>query len=302
MKTNNLVESLSAFGIHAAPYKRPPAGKDMFVISILPQKPEGVIQVNQGQAVVEIHGSKKHRQAVITVTEEPRVITRLVKSLWGGGPRNPPNLGQAKARLLQHFPIQVPGNTTWSYAGIKIEKRWGEPLGGDKEKRFLGWTISGKVTARAGKRTVNHFLLGVDESHNFIAPLKEKPASVADAHRILKPKMRAGSLRQGEWFFEPLLKEDAAEIEKRALANGRDVKPMVLGGTTHTAQSTLTVTTSKRAGKPGTRTLYARGYVTDNRKGHHKTLFLPTWHRVVRNKEITFKRRKNAPRRRQSFD
>lgn len=293
MNTTNLVKSLQSFGITAAAYKRPPAGKDTFLISILPKRPAGVIQVHQGLAKVEIHGSKKHRQAVVTVQEQPRVIKRHVKTeIFGTGPAGvqPPVDQKIKDALRRNFPIQMPGGPTWSFSGIKSQKRI-PPSG------FAGyWEVSGSVTGKAGRRTTSHFLLGVDESHNFIAPLKEKPTSVEHAYRILKPGLRPGSVRQGEWFFEPLKKDEAARIDKVASADGRKIKQTTLGGTTHRALSTLVVTAAKK------RTIYARGYVTDSRHGHHDALFLPSWHRVVRNKEITFKRSKNAPRRRASFD
>lgn len=286
---------MQSFGITAAPYKRPPAGKDTFLISILPKRPEGVIQVNQGLAKVEIHGSKVNRQAVITVAEQPRVIKRTVKT--STATTEAPTIHRAKEILRWDFPVSIPGNVSWTYASVKVSKR--------SRPGQIDWDVSGVVTARAGSRTVSHFLLGVDESYNFIAPLKEKPSSVEHAYRILKPDLRAGSLRQGEWFFEPLVKAESDRIEKIAQADSRKVKPFVLGGSTHRAHSSLAVITpGKGIGKKRkfTRTLYARGYVVDNRKGHHTALFLPSWHRVVRNNEIVYKRAKNAPRRRASFD
>ncbi len=32
---------------------------------------------------------------------------------------------------------------------------------------------------------------------------------------------------------------------------------------------------------------YVRGYIVDERMGHHKSVFLPTWHKAVRNRETT---------------
>jgi len=296
--TSNLVESLKKLGIKAQPYKKPPSGKDVFVISIMPKPPEGIIQVNQGLAKVEIHGSKKLRQAVITVTEEPRVVTRAVKSVWNAYVLSspPPTVNEAKRTLRVNFGISMPGVPRWSFAGVKWEKR----------KGLNGFVVTGKVTARSGKRTVSTFLLGVDESHNFISPLKKKASSIEEAHKQLKPKVRAGTLRQGEWFFEPLVKAEATAIDKIVVADSRKIKPAVLGASTHRALTTTRIITKGRGKgakrKPGTTTLYARGFVVDNRKGHHKALWLPTWCKVVRNNEIPMPRRIEDRRRRQRFD
>jgi hypothetical protein len=289
MKVKNVVDALKKFGIRAQPYAKPPVTKDVFVLSILPKGSEGTIAIHQGKAEVDVHGSKVERQAVMTVKERGRVITRQVTTTRAQDER--PEITQAQMSLRSAFPIRMEG-AKWSFAHIKIEDA--KKISGIGTKM---WRISGTVTGAVGKTTTNNFLLGVDESHNFIAPLPRKVNSVHEAHMLLKPKgLRAGSLRQGEWFFEPCTKEECAGFDKMVNERGNTiVKPIELGGTTHMVKSGIRVDN----------VIYAIGFVTDKRHGRHASIFLPKWHKVVRNKEIPMPRRqKGQPmnRRRASFD
>lgn len=275
-ETTDLVKSLQGFGIKAESYKKPPAGKDVFVISILPKKPAGVILVHQGLAKVSVSGSKKLCQAAIIVKERARVLTRKVKATFHQ--ELEPSKVMVETALRRNFPLGVPfSNTKWTYKNVSTGR------GGPGS---YSWTCTATVTASIGNRSTNSFLVGMDETHNFISPLPQKPKSLEDARKMLKPidpkirpKLRAGTRRQGEWFFEPLNKEEVAEIEK--IAAEKQIKGRVLGRTTHSAASTIKVTKPKKM-----KGLYARGFITDNRKGHHENIFLAHWHRVVRNREI----------------
>jgi hypothetical protein len=291
MIVKNVVEALKKFGIRAQAYAKPPVTKDVFVLSILPKGNEGTIAIHQGQAKVDVHGSKVERQAVLSVVERGRIVTRQVKTVRYQ--KEKPNTEQAQSALRSAFPIQM-NEAKWSYSNIKIEDAKKQVTGQPGNKT---WRITGTVTASVGKKTTNNFLLGVDESHNFIAPLPKKVASVHDAHMLLKPKgLRAGSLRQGEWFFEPCTKEECAKFDEMVDEKGNTrVQSIELGQSTHIVKSGMRVDN----------VIYAIGFVTDKRHGHHASLFLPKWHKVVRNKEIPMPRRRQGEainRRRASFD
>lgn len=290
MKTANVVETLKKFGIRVQPYAKPPVTKDVFVLSILPKGAEGTIAIHQGKAVVDVHGSKVERQAVLSVVERGRVVTRRIKTTRFQDAR--PDTAQAQESLQSAFPISMGSEVKWSYSNIKIED-----LKKRSPTRTKTWRITGMVTAAVGKKTTNNFLVGVDESHNFVAPLPKKAKSVHDAHMLLKPKdLRHGTTRQGEWFFEPCSKSECAEFDKIVGEKGNTrVQEIELGQSTHIVKSGMRVDN----------VIYAIGFVTDKRHGRHAALFLPKWHKVVRNKEIPMpKRRKHEPinRRRASWD
>lgn len=292
MKTTNVVESLKKFGIRAQPYAKPPVTKDVFVLSILPKGSEGTIAIHQGAAQVDIHGSKVERQAVLTVVERGRVVTRKVVTTRYQDEK--PTLEQAQGSLSRAFPIGMGSDVKWSFSGIKIEEQTKRKL---DRKDVKNWRISGTVTGTVGKRTTNNFLVGVDESHNFVAPLPRRATSVHDAHMLLKPKgMRPGALRQGEWFFEPCTKEECVLFDKMVSEKGNTrVQEIELGNSTHIAKSAMRVSN----------VIYAIGFVTDKRHGRHAAIFLPKWHKVVRNKEIPMPRRRRDEainRRRASWD
>jgi hypothetical protein len=294
MKVKNVVEALKKFGIRAQAYAKPPVTKDVFVLSILPKGNEGTIAIHQGAADVDVHGSKTERQAVLRVREKGRAITRKVKTVRYQTDR--PNTERAEQSLKSAFPITMPmEGTKWSYSDIKIEEIHKAPTL-SVTTSSKAWRITGTVTASVGKTTTNNFLLGVDESHNFIAPLPRAAKSVHDAHMLLKPKgMRAGSLRQGEWFFEPCTKEECARFDQMVNEKGDRVQQIELGQTTHMVKSGMRVD----------HVIYAVGFVTDKRNGRHDSIFLPDWHKVVRNKEIPMPRRRRGEainRRRSSFD
>jgi hypothetical protein len=292
MKTSNVVEALKKFGIRTQPYAKPPVTKDVFVLSILPKGAEGTIAIHQGAAQVDIHGSKVERQAVLTVVERGRVVTRKVTTTRFQDEK--PTMEMAQGSLSRAFPIQMGSDVKWSFSNIKIEENTKRR---PDRKDVKNWRITGTVTGSVGKRTTNNFLVGVDESHNFVAPLPRKAKSVHDAHMLLKPKdLRPGTLRQGEWFFEPCSKTECAEFDKIVGEKGNTrVQEIELGQSTHVVKSGMRVDN----------VIYAIGFVTDKRHGRHAALFLPKWHKAVRNKEIPMPRRRAGEainRRRASFD
>lgn len=326
MKTQNLVSELKKYGIRAANYKRPPTGGDVFALTILPKHKEGVVTVNQGQARVQVYGNKKMRQAAVTVNEPPRVVTKKMSVVIHS--KEKPKKHHVLGRMKDSFPVIMPSGTRWSLTNLTLKLRpfTDADRNENKSRGFYGlserppkWDAAGEVTATVGKLTVHHFLIGIDETRNFIAPLSRKATSVMMAHRMLKPvkEMRRSALRQGEWFFIPATRDMVRTLEKIATDQSRRLKTIRLGSTTHTAQTAVSIPGAKLRGKKrlkgmrrGIRrspaTIYARGYITDSRKGHHRSLFLPKWTKVVRNKEAVIKvspqQRKAVRRRRATWD
>jgi hypothetical protein len=301
MITKDLVKSLNRLGIASDSYRRPPIGKDVFTISIQPRPKEnkaGIVTVNQGKARVEVFGSKAKKQAVVLVREEGRRVTRSVRTTLPYSRHSAkPEREELQSALRSKFNVIMPSEAVWSFADIKIERKKG---GGD----FRPWIVTGKVTARVNKRTYNNLLIGMDETHHFIAPLPKKAISVREAHRLLRPDVKKSSIRTGEWFFEPCDTKTCAMVDKAAQEKlPRTIKRSRghgyrLGNTTHYAAVLVTAGTKKQQ--------FARGDIIDGRDGHHALVFLPKWHRVVRNKEGTIKvhkdQRERLQRARQTWD
>jgi hypothetical protein len=284
-----LLKILKRAGVSARAYKRPPYGKDIFALTIVPQGRAGTILVHQGSAKVEGHASKRLRQAVATVREQGRQITKQVSTRIYQTEK--PDINMALHRLKGRFPI-MPPHTKWSMTGFKaeqVEKRMSNPC----------WEVSGKVTARVASKTTNHFLMGMDETHNFISPTAKQTRSVEHAHRMLLPKeaRKTGTVRQGEWFFVPVGKGTGRRLGQFH----RLIRKIRLGDTTHYVLTGITLS-GRYTG------VYAKGFVIDNRDGHHRALFLPVWCKAVHNKEVEIKVGKEqaqaaaARRQRRSWD
>lgn len=289
MIITDLIKSLRSFGIRADKYKRPPNG-EAFAMSIAPRHSEGVVMIHQGDANIEIFGDRKSKQAVVIIQEKAQATApKFVEGVIAmDSMAQRPSKDQIEARLRNNFGSVTRGKLVWSFRNVKV--------GRDRIAR-LNWHVSAMVTRRASNRT-NNFLIGMDETHHFIAPLPKKVTSVQQAHALLRPKgLSAAALRQGEWFFDPVKELAANALDKVVSVASRRIHRIELGQSTHAANSALVM----KGTYSGT---YARGYITDNRKGHHKPLFLRAWHKIVRNKEIGMPRNLDAKarRRRQSYD
>ena len=130
---------------------------------------------------------------------------------------------------------------------------------------------------RASRRRI---LVGMDESHLFVCPLKEGGSSVAEAHRKLAPdnvhrarhslKVR----RQGEWFFIPVKQAAVAARIEEELQAGRYSTHAALtaGGRPHRADRLL------RVGEE----MYVLGAI---RHSDHRVVNLKSWHKMERNTE-----------------
>lgn len=270
MKTQNLLEELKKAGVRAREYARPPFGESIFALGLQSDHPKGTIRLYQGNARIEAHPDRKLRQCAVTVREGNRIIKRHVKTYMHSDSATPPLPEEIERRLKTAFPVLMPKETEWTVRNVKFKKTRVRDYSDTRYK----FDFEGNVTASVRNRTVNHFLIGMDESRNFICPLPEKPESVVHARRMLMPdeaKGVKGVKRQGEWFFIPVSKEVANRLPIH--------KAMVLrlGKTLHTAKKAFMIGHD----------IYAHGYVIDQRVGHHKPTFLKGWHKVVKNKEAT---------------
>ena len=313
MKVVDLIKALQKYNINARQYARPPAGPDVFAITIKNDpKPEGTVLVNQGTAKITIHGSRKHRQAVVTVKEQGRSITRKVATTMHQNRRPRPE--EINSHLIGAFPMVIPGEVKWTVADTTCKKRpipppEELPEGQEEDPRVkrlrerIIWEVSGIVTGVVENKTVNHFLIGIDETRNFISPLKRHVNSVEEAHRILRPPEvkkvdleKGRAPRQGEWFFVRCARTVANMLNRLATHESNKIKTYRLGTTTHTAKSAVVVN----------KNTYARGWVIDRRRGHHRSLWLDYWSQVFRNKEAQFKvspeQQAAAKRRARSWD
>lgn len=277
-KASALAERIEKFDVPAEGYERGPSGKNVFILSLYRGN---TVKVWPGVAEVTVRGSSARRQVVINVFEARRRITHLVKVPSLPGYVEGASDDDKQGRLRRRFPVQFPDGdrVRWSYKDIKWEP--------DKATNY--GTLSGTVTATV-PQTRQSFLVGYDENALFVSMLPEAAESVKDAHEILRPSgIDERALRQGEWFFQPVAKKTAEELDKRVAADPSilDDSPEELGSdSSHYASQAL-----RHKGR-----LYAIGWVTDRRyrgrgysqgkSSHHTPLFLTDWHLVVRNREV----------------
>jgi hypothetical protein len=214
-----------------------------------------------------------------------------------------PTESQVKAHLITRFPVTMPETTVWTMANMKMEDETPAQVKEDAEKEGrkyrMAWRVSADITATVKNDTINHLLMGIDEMTHFICPLPHPARSVAHAHQMLRPKgVTAKTPRQGEWFFLPPTKEELSQIHKLIQDSPGSIKPERLqsGALTHVVKSSV------RIG----RDLFARGYVTDRRQGHHHIKHLPGWRKVLKNQEgilrVAPAQREAARRRSRTWD
>jgi len=152
-----------------------------------------------------------------------------------------------------------------------------------------------RIITKTTPAIVRRFLIGMDELHLFIAPLKKSANTVKEAHDSLKPKNLRSKIkgtfkRQGEWFLVPCSNQELDEIERKLDSrNGQtDAQSLVrisyskgLGyversrGREHKADEVVVL--------DGTRE-FARGNLLHP---DHATVKLRDWHRVFKNAEDT---------------
>lgn len=237
------------------PYRRAPFATEIATLNL---SNANQVRFWNGHAEVDVFGDRKHRQAVVVVAEEEREITRRV-GIWNRSGDKPSGW-----QLRQSFPISIPNAhlVHWEDLNVQDDPRWG--------RHYYD------VTMEAPAAT-NHFLVGYDESSQFIAALPEAAESVEHAHEILRPEgVPADALRQGEWFFVPATKDESKRCWEK-VTRRPDAMDMRRFERFSTHRGTTVLLDKQR---------FAIGVVHDTRRSRHHPLMLPDWHKVVRNREI----------------
>jgi hypothetical protein len=141
----------------------------------------------------------------------------------------------------------------------------------------------------AGRRFERRYLCGKDDVRLFIAEIRGG-TTVAEAHASLRPPAasRAGTVRQGEWFFVPVTDQERLDLERWLAGHPRAIKrerPIAAGARPHVADEWVRVDRRVRRfwGQERTPELFARGAV---RHVGHNLLWLDDWRLVVRNREV----------------
>lgn len=289
-KTRLVAEEIAdVSGVNVAPTKRGQLGKNIFTIGLTGAVGRQRVSLWSGIADIKVAGDKDEHQAVLRVREQARTLTKTV-TFEQSSTHKPTRANEISLwpdRWPDRFPVAMPNGTTY-----KLHEFEAEDVGAwsswDAARRR--WKITGVATASAPATDMT-LLTGMDETAYFIAELPKPAMTVASAHKALRASgLRKGWKRQGEWFFSPALKKDLEAIENR-LSNGAHVKtrrldmrkPESWDATSHEALQSIVLDRTR---------LFVRGYVSDVRTGHHKTLHLDGWHEVLRNREIESPRRR----------
>lgn len=318
--SNGIIEKLTEFGIQASVYSRPPDGRSIFSLGRSAGIP-GSILIWPGAEHVEISviGDKSLRQAVLTVTEPKRTITHKITDERRGV--YPATTAKQTAKDWRDMIADgFKTGQTWRWRGPSVPHTatfavsapviTNEVKGEYSGERQVDMTVV--VTAKI-PASVQHFLVGRDETSQFICVLPRKVSSIEDAHKALRPKgVPATAPRQGEFFFVPARREIVTRLTAWAAENGENIslaksrfgssrRPVgspLEQGSTHRAEHMLQaeivdnqVTAIRdpqrfRTGPTNRGTIFVRGTIRDGRAGHHSPLQLDGWHRVVRNLEV----------------
>lgn len=299
-KGKALARELSTAGMDAQAYAKPPVRKDLMVMST--GNNAEVVRLWPGLAELEASVDSSHRQAVLNSHEEAREVVEYyaVYARWAHNAQ--PALVVPGAKISRKVVLR---SDQWLAKAIKAEEKtdWkGEPIrrmSADRVAKLFDIRLpSGTELREDGTNTVvritqtttdtdTSFLVGMDETAHFICQLPTQVSTVDEAHDVLKPaevkRTKADWKRQGEWFFVPvgnqsLIKQLNARItdaEFRPLEGGRRSGNGWWGGSSHQG---LVLNYERKQ--------YVLGTIMDRRKGHHKPLILPDWHRVIRNREV----------------
>lgn len=128
---------------------------------------------------------------------------------------------------------------------------------------------------------IRKYLMGMDESHLFIAELPNNLGpinKIKDAHKILKPnnvlekeKNTNRIKRQGEWFFIPATLKEVELIEENSILIEKKTR-LPSSGNSHIADQLINIQENQ----------FVSGKITHV---EHKTLKLQGWFKVIRNNE-----------------
>lgn len=290
-------------GLVVVPYENPPMGKNVFTIAL--DATSEMVRIWPGLAKVTVEDStaEPKPQMILHAAESGHKVQnkiRINSGQWGFWRWEYANAAPSSDLPAENFVIDsFPDGTKFAWAK-------NSPWVGTPAKRqpsshrteYIAWER--EMTISVPKSDM-HFLVGYDEQKCFIARLPEAAATVAQAHRILRPKnLTRDAVRQGEWFFDPLTIKGSEQIDARiksediSTLNGihgwrwtRGRGSATLGpntlwttcrlenNSTHRAQSVIVLDG----------VMYAKGKISDSRTSRHHSIILDRWHRVVRNNE-----------------
>lgn len=291
-KTDKIVKELQKPIPKATAYSRGPIRDEIMTMSVNNGE---LLRLWSGTAEFEVFPDKSRRQAVVQVHEDARTFSEILRV-------SRRNRSWSNRNLTR---LQIPNDKIRRNVLLEVTpeiQNWINPPGysvtsSDLQKHFdtSDWKIPSGVYSEGScvmelihdvPETDTAFLVGMDETAHFVAQLPEKVQSVDEAHDVLKPALAKGVndvKRQGEWFFVPVTNPS---ILKELTAREPSLRMERLE--TFSSHSATMVNYQHRK--------YALGLVADRRKGHHKTLLLPTWHRVIRNLEVNEPRTRSRRR------
>ncbi|MFO0611773.1 MAG: hypothetical protein U0414_04235 [Polyangiaceae bacterium] len=175
---------------------------------------------------------------------------------------------------------------------VRVPRReWQRPEG-----RVVAETARHRFIEQTTSSRKRHFLFGMDEQHLFMAELPRGVSSVHGARESLRapevpPNLRSREgriVRQGEWFFLPANATEVAEVEAIAECRGARTHAGIAwaagiarAGRPHVADEIVVIRPDVRP-VPTEPRIYVRGSV---RHPDHRTVYFPSWRRVVPNRE-----------------
>ncbi|HJS83729.1 MAG TPA: hypothetical protein VJ742_12945 [Nitrososphaera sp.] len=271
-----LAKQLNKAGLNTKPYTKAPVAVPIFTIGL---DVSNTLRIWPGLANLTVYPDANWAQAVIVSDERRREITRSYvvqgKVSYPDDRKGPVYSQPSKQDILARFPIQVPGAKLKTFTAKELEP---DRNNRDWRRRREGmFNITATITATGSTQA---FLVGYDETQQFISALPRVVKSVERAHEILRPAgVPKDALRQGEWFFVPVTQRENTIIQQ-ALQDGKiPYWQRLETGSTHT---TLMMQLSVN----GKRDNYATLQVIDSRNERHSPLILDGWYRVVRNREV----------------
>lgn len=292
--------------------EKPDEDEDL-MIEILSDKDETVL-ISPGKVDIKVFVDKEHKQLVMWADEKARDITQICSAY-----HSHTITSGDRARLKKdfeggrNFTMRLPTGTTYEMIGKVVKGVSGKPFPDpDHAGLHMGEAyVYAKVTAHVPESNQT-FLIGTDETSQFVCGLPTRVRTVKAAHKALRPPgIPANCPRQGEWFFVPATATEKKLIEAHIAKDLSNLGSTWLGDTlniqhssyyktvdsyrddgdsTHAAVLSVNLPTRKTPRSNPTFTTFVRGYIVDDRRSEgresrHDPLWLNDWHRPVHNLE-----------------
>lgn len=302
MTLQKLRDDLKNAGIKSSVYSKNPSPGSGFSISDSGGKEIKLFYKEDWSKINSVHVSKKHKQAVINVTDGKRDIKNKVnvtitlvdgafsymlknKYFYKKDPSQSKDLflGRIKSQLRNQHLFSV---SNFNYSKLKIlneksllEKIYESYLKFTKEKKFV-FSHSDLPQYRTfvvdfeykDSGSHNSILCGIDESAYFVCLLPRHCKSVEEAHAALRPKnISKNAIRQGEWFLDPV----SDDMNKKISNSVNNIRKEDRFNGSHVAKVSI------RFGS----FYYVNISFRETRKNRHKTIYMNKWHKIVKNRE-----------------